>query len=65
MVGYKDTSDAAEKAAQVAQKKSNNCYILSLIHNGSEITTWMGYSLKIKSKKSRAIFFFEFQAADH
>ena len=65
MVGYKDTSDVAEKAAQVAQKKSNNCYILSLIHNGSEITTWMRYSLKIKSKKSRAIFFFEFQAADH
>ena len=65
MVGYKDTSDVAKKAAKVAQKKSNNWYILSLIHNGSEITTWMGYSLKIKSKKSRAIFFFEFQAADH
>ena len=65
MVGNKDTSDVAKKAAKVAQKKSNNWYILSLIHNGSEITTWMGYSLKTKSKKSRPTFFFEFQAADH
>ena len=65
MVGYKDTSNIAKKAPKVAQKKSNNWYMVSLSHNGSEITTWMGYSLKAKSKKSIATSFFEFQAADH
>ena len=64
MVGQKDTCDVAKKVAKVAQKKRNNWYMLSLIHNGSEITTWMGYSLKTKSKKSRATFFFECQVAD-
>ena len=39
MVGYKDTSDVAKKAAKVAQKKSKNWYMVSLIHNGNEITT--------------------------
>ena len=61
MVGYKDTSDVVKKAAKVAQKKSNNWYMVSLIHNGSEITTWMGYSLKIKSKKSEQHSFLNFK----
>ena len=61
MAGYKDTSGVAKKAAKVAQKKSNNWCMMSLIHNGSEITTWMGYTLKTKSKKSRTTFFFEFK----
>ena len=45
--------------------------MVSFIHNGSEITTWMGYSFKIKSTKSKAKqhfkdknIFFESQAAD-
>ena len=57
MVGYKDTSDVAKKAAEVAQKKkSNNWPMVSFIHNGSEITTWMGHSFKTKSTKSKATF---------
>ena len=50
--------------------------MVSFIHNGSEITTWMGHTLKTKSTTFRAAFlilpwhfqvnfFFEFQAADH
>ena len=38
MVDYRDTSDVAKKAAEVAQKKTNNCIVVSFIHNGSEIT---------------------------
>ena len=56
MVGYRDTSDVVKKVAEVAQKKSNNWPMVSFIHNGSEITTWMGHSFKTKSTKSRAIF---------
>ena len=57
MVGYRDTSDVAKKAADVAQKKSNNWPMVSFIDNGSEITPWMGHSFKAKSKKSRVTFF--------
>ena len=44
--------------------------MVSFIHNGSKIITWMGYSFKIESKRFKATFlrkniFFEFQAADH
>ena len=46
--------------------------MVSFIHNVSEITTWIGYNFKSKSKstKSQATFlrkasFFEFQTADH
>ena len=46
--------------------------MVSFIHNGSEITTWVGYSFKTKSITSRAKqhfedkqIFFESQAADH
>ena len=56
MVGYRNTSDVAKKAAEVAQKKSNNWPMVSFIHNGSEITTWMGQSIKTKRAKSRATF---------
>ena len=56
MVGYRDTSDVVKKAAEVAQKKSNNWPMVSFIHNGSEITTWMGHSFKTKNTKSRATF---------
>ena len=55
MVGNRDTSDVAKKAVEVAQKKSNNWPIVSFIHNGSEIKTWIGYSFKSKSIKSKAI----------
>ena len=56
MVDYNDTSDVATKAAEVAQKKSNNCPMVSFIHNGGEITTWMGHSFKTKSTKSKVTF---------
>ena len=48
MIGYRDTSKVAKKAAEV----SNNWPMVSFIHNGSEITTWMGHSFKIKSTKN-------------
>ena len=56
MFDYKDTSDVAKKAAESAQKKSNNWPMVKFIHNGSEITSWMGQSIKTKSTKSRATF---------
>ena len=53
MVGYRNTSDVAKKAAEVApKKKSNNWPMVSFIHNESEITTWMGHSFKTKNTKS-------------
>ena len=57
MVGYRNTSDVAKTAAEVAQKKEQQLahgefYIL----NGSEITTGMGHSFKTKTRKSTAIF---------
>ena len=51
-----DTPDVAKKAAEVVQKKSNNWSMVSFIHKGSEITTWMGLSFKTKSTKSKATF---------
>ena len=46
--------------------------MVSFIHNGSKITTWMGYSFKTKSTKSKAKqnfkdknIFFKSQVADH
>ena len=59
MVDYRNTSNVAEKVAEVAkklQKKSNNWPMVSFIHNGSEIATWMGHSFKNKNTKSRATF---------
>ena len=38
------------------RKKSNNWPMVSFIHNGSEITTWMRHSFKTKSAKSRVAF---------
>ena len=55
MVSYKDTSDVAKKAAEVAQKKINNWPMVSFIHNGSEIA-WMSYSFKTKTTRSKATF---------
>ena len=53
MVGYRNTSDVAKKAAEVAQKKSNNWPMVSFIHNGSEITTWMGSQLWASNSKAQ------------
>ena len=43
--------------------------MVSFIHNGSEIATWMGYNFKTRTTKPQAKFLrktsFEFQAADH
>ena len=50
MVGYRNTSDVAKKAAEVAQKKSNNWPMVSFIHNGSEITAWMDIASKPKAQ---------------
>ena len=38
MVDYRDTSDVAKKAAEVAQKKTNNWLAVSFVYNGNEIT---------------------------
>ena len=56
MFGYKDTSDVAKKLLKLHRKKSNKRPMVSFIHNGSKITTWMGHSFKIKSTKSTAAF---------
>ena len=56
MFGCRNTSDVAKKATEIAQKKSNNWPLVSFIHNGNEITTWMGPRFKTKSTKSRATF---------
>ena len=53
MVGYRDTSDVAKKLLKLRRKKSNNTHMVSFIHNGSEITTWMGHSFKTKNATSR------------
>ena len=51
MVGYKDTSDVAKRAAEVRhRKKSNKWPMVSFIHNRSEIITWMGDSFKTKAQ---------------
>ena len=44
--------------------------MVSFIDNRSETATWMGYSFKTKSTKSKKLYqdkniFFEYQAADH
>ena len=60
-----------KKLLKLHRKKSNNWSMVCFIHNGSEITNWMGHSFKTKSTKSKATFskdnniFFEFQVADH
>ena len=52
-----DSSDVAKKTAEIAQKKKAiNWPMASFIYNGSEITTWIGHSLKSKSAKSKATF---------
>ena len=56
MAGYKDTSGEAKKLLKLHRKKSNHRPMVSFIHNGSNITTWMGISLKPQSRKSTAPF---------
>ena len=56
MVGYGNTSDVAKKTAEVEQKIISRAYGEFYIHNGSEITTWMGHSFNTKNTKSRATF---------
>ena len=47
-----------KKLLKFYRKKSNNCSMVSFIHNGSEITIWMAHNFKTKSKstKSQAAF---------
>ena len=49
-----------KKLLNLHRKKSNNWPMVSFIHNGSEITTWIGYmqlaNFKTKSTKSQATF---------
>ena len=56
MVGYRNTSYVAKKAAEVAQKMSSRARGEFYIHNGSEITTWMRHIFNTKNTKSRATF---------
>ena len=56
MVGYRNTSDVAKKAAEVAQKMNSRAHGEFYIHNGSEITTWMGHSFSTKNKIQTNIF---------
>ena len=57
MVGYRNNSDVAKKAAEVAQKKEEQlAHGEFCIHKGSEITTWMGHSFNTKNTTSRATF---------
>ena len=53
LLTYYDTFVIAKKAADVAQKKENSWTIVSFIHNGSEITIWMGYSFKTKAQNPK------------
>ena len=50
MDGYKNTTDVAKKLLKLQRKNSSNWSIVSFIHNGIEITTWMGHSFKTKNK---------------
>ena len=48
-----DTS-VAPLLQKLHRKRSNNWPMGDFIHNGTEITTWMGYNFKTKSTKSKA-----------
>ena len=56
MVGYRNTSDVAKKAAEIAQKMSSRAHGEFYIHNANEITTWMGRRFNTKNTKSRETF---------
>ena len=45
-----------KKLLKLYRKKSNNWSMVSFIHNGSEIATWMGHSFKTKSTKFKETF---------
>ena len=53
-----------KKLQKLYRKRSNNYPMVSFIHSGSEITTWMEYNFKTKSTKSKATFL-RSQAVDH
>ena len=55
-VGYQltRTPPAIKRSNRRCNTWSNNWLMVSFIHNGNEITTWMEYSFKIKSTKSKA-----------
>ena len=56
MVGYRNTSDVAKKAAEVApKKKSNNWPMVSFIHNESENRTWMPKTKKPNQNQKHKI----------
>ena len=55
MVGYKDTYEV-KNLLKLNRKKTTDWPMVSFIHNGSEITTWMGRRFKTKSTKSKGIF---------
>ena len=57
MVGYRNTSVLAKKAAEVEQKMNSRAHGEFYIHNGSDITTWMWHSFNIKNTNPRATFF--------
>ena len=50
MVGYRNTSDLAKKATEVAQKMSSRAHGEFYIHNGNEIATWMGIASTPKTQ---------------
>ena len=56
MVGYKDTLDVAKKLLKLHRKKSNKRLMVTFIHNGSKITTWMVHGFKTKNAKLTAEF---------
>ena len=56
MVGYKDTSDVPQKAAEVTNKESNNWPTVSFIPNGREITTY-GAELQNQERKIQSNIF--------
>ena len=60
MVGYSNTSDAAKKAAEIGQKKEQYWPMVSFIHNGSDITTWIGNSASKPKAQCRATFLRQF-----
>ena len=45
-----------KKLLKLHRKKSNNWPMVSFIHKGSEITTWIGSNFKTKSTNSKATF---------
>ena len=45
-----------KKLLKLKRKRSNNWPMVSFIHHGKEITTWIGHSFKTNGTKSKATF---------